>query len=241
MTRDVTPDLQRIRLFLTEPHDCSYLQDQKATTAFVDPQLKVTDRIYTQLSVMGFRRSGKYIYTPQCDNCSACIPVRIHSGGLKLNRQQKRCLKRNADLKMQVKHNVNFEEHFPLYEEYIATRHKDGDMFPPTLGQFQDFIGELWPNSRILEFRSDNKLIAASVIDILHNGLSAIYTYFSIQETRRSPGTYAILSIAELAATMNLPYVYLGYWIRDCRKMTYKSSFRPIEMLINGEWLLSDE
>ena len=241
MTRDVTPDLQRIRLFLTEPHDCSYLQDQKATTAFVDPQFKMTDRIYTQLSIMGFRRSGKYIYTPQCENCNACIPVRIHSGAITLNRQQKRCLKRNADLEIQVVKSVNFDEHFPLYEDYIATRHFDGDMFPPTREQFQDFIGELWPNSRIVEFRLKEKLIAASVIDILHNGLSAIYTYFSIHESRRSPGTLAILRIAELAATMDLPYVYLGYWIKDCRKMTYKSTFHPLEMLINGEWVLSDE
>ena len=236
MTRDVSPDIQRIRLFLTEPHPCSYLKEQRATTAFVDPDLKISQSLYTQLSVMGFRRSGRYIYTPRCTQCQACIPVRLPAAELTLNRQQKRCLKKNQDLTAHLKIDVDFDEHFPLYESYISTRHGDGDMFPPTQEQFKDFIATLWENSRIIEFRLQERLIAASVVDILDDGLSAIYTYYCPEQEKRSLGTLAILEIAKLAVEEQLSYVYLGYWIEACQKMSYKTRFQPIEMLVNGHW-----
>ena len=238
MTRDVTSDLQRIRLFLTEPHDCSYLPGKKATTAFVDPLFPVDQSVYSQLSGMGFRRSGRYVYTPRCETCNACISVRIHSGGLKLNRQQRRCKKKNTDLTTAIRKDIDFSEHYPLYESYISKRHHDGDMFPPTQEQYSDFIGALWDTSRVVEYRLEDKLIAASVIDILDDGLSAIYTYYSIEYANRSLGTFAILTAAEIAADWGLPYVYLGYWIQECQKMAYKTAFRPIEMFTKGRWTL---
>ena len=236
MTRDVTPDLQSIRLFLTEPHECSYLDDQLASTSFVDPELAIDTALYTRLSEMGFRRSGQYIYAPRCENCQACIPVRIPVAHFHLNRQQKRCARRNGDLEIRIQHRVNHDEHYPLYEEYISQRHNDGDMYPPSRRQYDDFIGNLLENSRVMEFRQEKELVAGAVIDLLDNALSAIYTYFLPSASRRSLGTFSILSQIALARDLDLDYVYLGYWIKQSRKMAYKSTFRPLEILLKGQW-----
>ena len=238
MTRDISPDLQTLRLFLTEPHDCSYLTDQQATTAFVDPATPVEQSLYSRLSEMGFRRSGRYVYAPRCESCNACIATRIPVFEFSPNRQQKRCARRNEELNIRVEHQVDHEEHFPLYERYINQRHRDGDMYPPTRDQYDDFIGNMLEGSRIIEYRLQGELIAAAVIDLLDNGISAIYTYFDPEQDRRSLGTFAILSQIELARQLELNYLYLGYWIKHCEKMAYKSGFRPLEMLIKNQWHL---
>ncbi|MGV6807533.1 MAG: arginyltransferase [bacterium] len=238
MTRDISPDIRRVRLFLTEPHSCSYLSERQATTAFVDPDVELTPALYSHLSRMGFRRSGKYLYTPRCQHCNACVPVRIHSGGLKLNRSQRRCFRLNADLTVALKQSTHFDEHYPLYERYISGRHQDGDMYPPSPSQYNDFIGSLMPESRIIEFRLNDTLLGASVVDILDDGLSAIYTYFDPDASHRGLGTYGIIATAEIASQMQRPYVYLGYWIKESKKMAYKSAFRPLEVFTGDRWVM---
>ena len=237
MTRDITPGIATVKLFLTEPHPCSYLEDREAITAFVDPGMEVTAPLYSRLSAMGYRRSGRYIYAPHCEGCNACIPVRIQAGAFKCNRRQKKCLNRNRDLVVRLTGKPDSREHYALYSRYISARHRDGDMFPPTMQQYEDFVGGLWESTQIMEFRCQGRLLAGSVIDWLDNGLSAIYTYFCPDEARRSLGTFAILSQVELARSRRLPYVYLGYWIKDCRKMAYKKDFRPLEARLNGRWV----
>lgn len=240
MSRDITPDVQKVRLFLTEPHTCSYLEDKQATTAFVDPSIEVDPHLYSQLSDMGFRRSGRYVYVPRCEGCNACIPARLVVSEFAPNRQQRKCNRRNQDLTVWVTSDINEAEHYPLYERYITERHSDGDMFPPSRSQFKDFISDLWRNSRIIEIRLGDKLLAAGVVDIIENGLSAVYIYYSCEYPKRSLGTYAILAHVMLAKQMKLPYVYLGYWIKNSPKMAYKSKFRPLEILKDGEWVASD-
>ncbi|MCB1668439.1 MAG: arginyltransferase [Pseudomonadales bacterium] len=238
MTRDISPDLQRLQLFLTEPHRCSYLPQQEATTAFVDPTAAITQSVYSGLSEIGFRRSGRYIYTPRCEFCQACIATRIPSSIFSPSRQQKRCARRNQDLDIRVVNVVDYDEHYPLYENYISQRHSDGDMYPPSRGQYNDFIGGLPEYGRIIEYRHQGVLIAAAVVDLLDNGISAIYTYFDPKESHRSLGTFAILSQIELARSLQLEYLYLGYWIKQCHKMSYKAKFRPLEMFIKNGWQL---
>lgn len=240
MSRDITPDVQVVRLFLTEAHTCSYLKDKEATTAFVDPGIVVDTHLYSYLSDLGFRRSGRYVYTPRCEGCNACIPARIPVNEFKPNRQQRRCNSKNSDLSVWVTRTIDESEHYPLYESYISERHADGDMYPPTRVQFKDFISNLWENSKILEIRLDDELIAAGVLDILDNGISAIYTYYSSNYPKRSLGTYAILAQIVLAKQMKLPYVYLGYWIKESQKMAYKTNFQPLELLIDDEWVPSN-
>ncbi|WP_461480633.1 arginyltransferase [Porticoccus sp.] len=237
MSRDISPDVRAIRLFLTEPHPCSYLEDQKAITAFVDPAISIDKNLYSYLSNYGFRRSGRYVYAPRCKSCKACIPARLVVNDFEPNRQQHRCNKRNADLTVSIARTIDEGEHYPLYERYLEERHADGDMYPPTMTQYRDFISSLWDNSRILEIRLRGELVAAGVIDILNDGLSAIYTYYSPDHPKRSLGTYMILAELVLTRDLGLPYLYLGYWIERSPKMAYKKNFQPLELLIDDRWV----
>ncbi len=237
MTRDFTPDLHKIRLFYTQPHGCSYLPDRYATTAFVDPASAIGVDLYSQLNRMGFRRSGRYYYQPRCHTCSACIPARIPVASFSPNRQQRRCLRLNADLDIGVATRVDPAEHYPLYESYIAQRHEDGDMFPPSREQYLDFLGNGIGATRFLEFRHHGRLIGCCVLDMLDDGFSAIYTYFDPAESQRSPGTLAVLTLVDEAKAAGLPFVYLGFWIKNCAKMSYKNRFQPLELLISGRWV----
>ncbi len=238
MSRDISPDLNSLRLFLTEPHQCSYLPNQMASTSFVDPEINIDNQLYSRLTELGFRRSGHYIYAPRCESCNACISVRIRVREFRPNRRQKRCAKRNSDLTVHAKQQVDRDEHYPLYESYINNRHMDGDMYPANRQQYNDFISNMMDDSQFLEFRLQERLVAAAVTDRLDSGLSAIYTYFDPSADKRSLGTFAILSQISLARELGLTYLYLGYWVKSCRKMDYKTTFRPLEMLSRGRWVL---
>ena len=249
MSRDIAPDIRRIRLFLTNPHPCSYLPGKEATTAFVasadpnlgvDSHIEVNSQLYSQLSDMGFRRSGQYFYAPRCESCNACISARLLVNDFKPSRQQQRCDKRNKDLTVWLATQIDEQEHYPLYRQYINTRHADGDMFPPNLTQFRDFISSFREYTKIIEIRYEGELVAAGVVDILDDGLSAIYTYYSTDQKHkhRSLGTFTVLSQATLAKEMNLSYLYLGYWIKDSPKMAYKSNYKPLEILKDRQWTL---
>ncbi len=237
MTRDISPDLEKLRLYLTEPHPCSYLPDRQATTAFVDPRVVIDVELYNRLSDLGFRRSGRYIYMPRCASCKACIPIRIDAAAFAPDRPQRKCLNRNRDLTVALVDSVDVEEHYPLYERYISARHSEGDMYPPSRAQYQDFIGRPWHSTAFMELRARGRLLGCAVTDWLRNGLSAIYTYFDPDEERRSLGTFAILKQIEAVRAAGKRYVYLGFWIRDSAKMNYKIRYRPAELFVNDTWL----
>jgi len=241
MSRDSTPDFTRIRLFLTEPHPCSYLENHTATTAFVDPKIAIDSTAYSRLSEYGFRRSGKHVYMPRCESCQACISTRVLAQLFLPSRQQKRCIRRNQDVKVIYGHHINTDEHYKLYEKYIIDRHFDGDMFPPNKLQYTNFIGTPMEYTRFLEFRLDGELIAASVVDVLETGFSAIYTYFDPDHSSRGLGNFAILAMLDLTRSSKQPYLYLGYMIKDCHKMNYKNRYRPLEFLIDGVWQECDK
>ena len=236
MTRDISPDITTLRLLLTEPHSCSYLEGRQATTAFVDPQTTIDTALYSRLSELGFRRSGPYLYTPHCVDCNACVPARIVAEEFRPNRSQRRCWSRNGDVQVEQLESIETQEHYALYDSYISARHAQGDMFPATLQQFRDFLGAPWPSTRFLEMRLAGKLIGCSVCDVLPSGYSAIYTYFDPAEARRSLGTLGVLCQISLARSFSLPHVYLGYWIAECRKMKYKSNFHPLELFRDNRW-----
>ncbi|GIX30794.1 MAG: putative arginyl-tRNA--protein transferase [Porticoccaceae bacterium] len=236
MTRDVTPDLLRLRLLSTSPHPCSYLPGRVAVTRFVDPAMPVDVALHSELSRLGFRRSGRFYYAPGCPGCRACLACRIVVGEFRLTRAFARTLRRGGGLERRLVARLDEEEHYPLFEAYIAERHRDGDMYPPSREQFREFLAEGVDGTRYLEFREGGRLLGCAVIDFLDDGLSAVYTYFAPEAARLSPGTLAILCQIELARQQGLPYVYLGYWIRECRKMSYKARFAPLEILTADGW-----
>ncbi len=229
--------LARLKFYATQPHPCSYLPDEQATTLFLDPSQPMDVQVYAELSEMGFRRSGDHLYRPHCQRCSACIPARIPANALLPSRQQKRIIKRNGDLKVQAVRAGFTEEYYSLYATYIEKRHADGDMYPPSREQFNTFLVRDLPFSRFYEFRLDGRLLAVAVTDVLPNGLSAVYTFYDPNEERRSLGRYAILWQVAEAARLGLKAVYLGYWIKNCRKMNYKTEYRPIELLVSQRWI----
>ncbi|WP_312763783.1 arginyltransferase [Stutzerimonas balearica] len=229
--------LARLKFYATQPHPCSYLPDEQATTLFLDPSQPMDVQVYAELSEMGFRRSGDHLYRPHCQRCSACIPARIPANALLPSRQQKRIIKRNADLKVQAVRAGFTEEYYSLYATYIEKRHADGDMYPPSREQFNTFLVRDLPFSRFYEFRLDGRLLAVAVTDVLPNGLSAVYTFYDPNEERRSLGRYAILWQVAEAERLGLKAVYLGYWIKNCRKMNYKTEYRPIELLVSQRWI----
>jgi arginine-tRNA-protein transferase len=188
---------------------------------------------------MGFRRSGLYLYSPLCSACNACVPARIPVMDFRPSRSQKRCLKRNGDIVVkQVKH-ISFDQHYPIYDRYICARHHQGDMFPPSREQFEQFLGNAWDCTRFLEFRIGKQLIGCAVVDHLPAALSAIYTYFDPEYAERSLGTLAVLLQIQLAQQLELEYLYLGYWIADCQKMNYKTHYRPLQLLRENIWQLA--
>lgn len=236
-TRKKPPtDLHSLQFYATPEHGCSYLDNRLARTVFVDPKAQIDLSAYSTLSDLGFRRSGEHIYRPDCSTCSACISVRIPVDLFRLSKSQRRILNRNKDLTISFPYPEDTDEYYQLYEHYIEARHEDGDMYPPSREQFRAFLIQGQQDSRFMEFRLDGQLIAVCVVDHLLQGLSAIYTFFDPDFADRSPGKLAILSLIGRARELQLPYLYLGYWVRGCRKMDYKIAYRPIELLIDGHW-----
>lgn len=233
----MTSSLSTIKVFATHPHPCSYLDDQQATTLFVDPDTIINQTIYSELADVGFRRSGQHIYRPQCESCQACIAARIPVEHFHRKRSHRKIWNRNQDLQIEAVTDISAIEYYQLYEKYISVRHSDGDMYPPNREQFDSFLTDEMDITRYYTFKSGERLLAVVVIDLMERGLSAIYTYFDPDMERRSLGTFAILWQVELARKLGLPYLYLGYWIKECRKMSYKIEYRPVELLINGSWL----
>ena len=233
-------DLSQLKFFATPPHACSYLEDERATTLFVDPAARIDPPLYSALSQLGFRRSGRHLYRPHCQACNACIPVRVRIEDFTPSRSQRRVERRNAGLTVTSAPPRLSDESYALYARYIEARHADGDMYPPSPDQFASFLFSDWSDTRFLSFRDDGRLVAVAVVDLVADGLSAIYTFYDPDEDARSLGRYAILWQLADARRRGLPHLYLGYWIKQCRKMNYKTDFRPLEMFLGERWVQVD-
>ena len=229
---------ETIRLFRTAPHPCSYKEEETAATIFVDPELTIDQHLNSRLSELGYRRSGAHLYRPDCENCRACISCRLPVALFQRSKRYQRIWNRNADLRVIECDTLSRDEAYPLYRNYIEQRHSDGDMYPATPEQFDAFIRNNTEGGRYFCFYLDEKLVSVGVCDVLENGLSAVYTFFDPGQEKRSLGNYAILWQIERARALELSYLYLGYWIKDCAKMQYKSTYRPLEMLVEGKWIL---
>ena len=230
----------KLRFFTTPDHDCSYLNGKKAITLFADPLAHIDKNLYSVLSSVGFRRSGNHIYRPYCQSCSACIPVRVPVRLFKMKRRFKRILKKNIDIMSSTVTPKFCEEYFALYDRYLTARHSDGDMFPASRNQFESFLVEGRDETKFIEFRSSGKLLAIAVFDQLNDGLSAVYSFYDPDESFRGLGVLAVLYLIEETQRQGLKYVYLGYWIKESKKMSYKLDYEPNELYINNQWINSE-
>lgn len=228
---------RQLNLFVTPPHECSYLPDQLAITLFVDPYIQKDTRLYTSLSAQGFRRSGDHLYRPHCEGCQECLSVRIPVYEFEARRNQKRVWQRNQDLTIKAVAPIYRPEHFRLYYNYISQRHRGGGMDDATPETYLQFLTSHWSETVFYEFRLEKQLLGIAVVDILSTGLSAIYTFFDPQFAERSLGTFAVLWEIEETKRLGLEWLYLGYWIENCRKMNYKMNFQPLEYYTNHQWI----
>ena len=225
-----------IPLFLTDISPCSYLENKNAQSAFVHPSFKLNNTIYSQLIAQGFRRSGNEVYRPHCPACSQCIASRLLVEHFIPNRNQKRCLKKNQQTTAIIKP-AQFEAlHYQLYLYYQQYKHKGGDMANSSEEDYINFLGSEWCHTLFVEFFIAGELAAVTVVDLLDNALSAVYTFFEPKFSSFSLGTYAVLWQQEYAKKLGLDYVYLGFWIKACQKMSYKTQFQPVQGLINDAW-----
>ena len=225
-----------LRCFLTLPHECGYLPSQQAVSLVVDPETPMDRRLYTHLVQKGFRRSGDTVYRPCCPACDACISLRVDADAFRPNRSQRRVQRRNADLVCLETAPVCDEEHFALYAGYLAARHAGGGMDSPTPDSYRRFLFASHQETLFLDFRLDGRLVCTTVLDVLEDGLSAVYTFFEPTLKQRGLGVLAILEGLAGARGRGLRWLYLGYWIAACRRMAYKSRFRPYQIYRGGRW-----
>ena len=219
------------RYYLTDDYACSYLEGRTARSEVAHPLLARHE--FSELIRKGFRRSGFFVYRPACQNCTACIAVRVDAAAFLPNRSQKRCLIGNERLEVVARPPVPDSEHLALYNRYQNARHPVGGMAGDA--QYEALL-ETQVNTTLYEFREGDALRMVSIVDETDDGLSSVYAFFDPDAHSAGLGTYNILWQIELCRKLDLPYVYLGYWVKDCRKMSYKRNFNPIEGYQNGAW-----
>lgn len=230
------PPFLRVQFYLTSPYPCSYLEGREARSQVATPAHLIGSSVYSRLIQAGFRRSGHYTYRPHCSGCNRCVPVRVNANTFQPSRSQRRCQALNQTLSVKSQPLAFNAEHFDLYRRYQRMRHAGGGMDQDDSEQYSQFLLSSQVTSMLVEFREGERLVMVSLVDEVEDGLSAVYTFFDPELGKRGLGTYAILWQIQHARMLGLPYVYLGYWIAESRKMSYKSNFRPLETLRDNKW-----
>lgn len=228
--------------YVTAPQPCPYLDDREERKLFTALQGKTATRLNDALSRQGFRRSQNVLYRPACAECSACYSARIRVADFTPSRSQRRVRKRYAPLKRDASTPWATDAQFALFRRYLDARHADGGMADMDVFEFSAMIEETPVRSRVIEYcrtngtNSGRDLVAVCLTDVIEDGLSMVYSFFDPGKTGRSLGTYVILDHIDIARKAGLPFVYLGYWVPQSRKMHYKSRFRALEVFDDGSW-----
>ncbi|WP_417772796.1 arginyltransferase [Stappia sp.] len=249
MTRHPTDTPQ---FYLTAPSPCPYLPDQqerKVFTHLVGSRAKPLNDVLTQ---GGFRRSQNIAYRPACENCQACISIRIRVDDFDWTRSFRRVWKRNADVVGTELDPTPSSEQYSLFRRYLDARHAHGGMSDMSVLDYAMMIEDTHVETKLIEYRrrgpdtfltgrGDGPLLAVALTDVLGDGLSMVYSFFDPEVTERSLGSHLILDHIERARALGLPYVYLGYWVNGSPKMDYKARFQPQDHLGPDGWAPADD
>ena len=228
--------------FATAPLPCPYLPDRVERRVVTELFGRDATRLHDQLSYAGFRRSHGIVYAPACPGCDACKAVRIGVDGFEMRSSLKRIRNANADLTARMSQPVADQEQYRLFQTYQSSRHSGGDMSKMDYLDYQALVEDTPIDTFLVKFRdAKGTLTGAMLADRLSDGLSAVYSYFDPEQPKRGMGTFMILWLITEAKRLGLPYVYLGFWIEGCNKISYKARFRPLEVHTADGWLPFDE
>lgn len=231
-----------VRFFESTTYPCSYLPRYDAKNIFTSPHESLSSEVYDALITIGFRRSGEIILRPACDHCQQCVSLRIPVSSFTASKSQRRTIKLNNDIQTKVIQHPDYTKYHSLYERYILSRHPDSESMQNVENIFATFLASNWSNTFSIEFTlPNNELVCVAICDPLKNGWSDVYTFYNPNLTKRSLGNFAILAQIQLLKQRAEKYLYLGYWIKDCNKMNYKTQFKPCEGFINDKWIQLDE
>jgi leucyl-tRNA---protein transferase len=239
MRLDNPAHIAKVQWYATATYPCSYLPDTHARSQVAVVELAQSAATYNELVRKGFRRSGGFIYRPHCDDCHACMPVRIRVADFTASRSQRRAAQSLVNLTIAALPLTLQTEHLALYQRYQQSRHDEDEQAlsaAQTQETYSHFLLRSNVHSILIELRQrSGELLAVSVVDGLEDGLSAVYTFFE-PNAKGSLGTACVMWMVEHARSLGLPYVYLGYWIAQSPKMVYKSNYQPLEVLVEGQW-----
>lgn len=235
---------RQLRFFLTAPSPCPYLPERFERKVFAHLPLSDGAAVNDSLTQVGFRRSQNIAYRPACEACAACVSARIPAADYVFSRSERKVLARNDDLERHLVEAEATMEQFDLLRRYLTARHADGGMAEMTWPDYVAMVEDTAVRTHIIEYRSrpqdggPGDLIACALVDLMSDGLSLVYSFYDPTLARRSLGSFVILDHVIQACLTNLPYVYLGYWVRGSEKMDYKVRFNPIELLKAEGWTL---
>ncbi len=225
------------RFYQSAPMPCPYLPGRIERKLFTILAPTTGAEVNSILTTAGFRRSHDVVYRPICPSCSACLPVRIPAARFTPDKGMRRIIRRNTDIRAEIVEAAATPEQYRLFSRYLNARHDDGDMARMAFADYTGMIEDGNAETQIAEFRDgDGRLIGAMLIDVLGDGLSAVYSFFDPAESKRSFGSFMILALVDRVRALDLDHLYLGYWIEESRKMAYKARFRPLEVLTRDGW-----
>lgn len=228
--------LQELTLGVTKGSKCSYLPDESERLLVVYPNSQLSSSTYQQLMAQGFRRGGNDAYRPHCEDCNACQSIRVNVSGFLPSKNQKRVINKNKKLTFKWT-STPTTDYFELYSQYITHRHQNGSMFPPSRDALNTFTQCDWLDIYFLESYIDDELVSVAVCDLLGDGLSAVYTFFSPEHDANSLGRFSILKQIQQCHALGLEYLYMGFQIDACDAMNYKKQYLPNERYIDNQWI----
>ena len=231
-------DIEDYKFYKSHPFSCSYIENNTEQRIFVKlDNSKKSNSLFNNLMANGFRRNLDHMYLPVCENCQSCVSSRINMHGFEFSKSNKRILRKNIDTYHIKKKNEIDLDRYKLFIKYTNFKHSKGQMKNMSFEEFKSFVYESPVETKILDFFNiKNNLIGTILLDVLKDGLSAVYSFYDPNLNKNSLGKLMILKAIMEVERLKLDYLYLGFWIKESQKMNYKLNFNNLELFKNGNW-----